>query len=348
MLDTLQSSAADEIGVPKRVSWLELFFDLAFVAAVGQVGHQPGAATGVHGLARQVFLLMLIWSAWHGYAGYATRFDPNRTGARVCTLLQMVAVVFMAANADDTLGSISTAGFVAAYGVMRLLLAAQYAGEWRRLPHARLERTRAAGLAAAGLVWLVSALLPVPARYVVWGVAALVEAWLERAALAAAIAAPPHADHLPERFGLFTLILLGEALVAVMRGIQHQPVWSVSAASAALGSLALIFFLWWVYFDWTHATTSRPVRSRADVRRLIRWTYAHLPLYLGLAILGGEAERLITEGGLAHMQAGHAVQGLAASLLVTAALVLLGTADRPSPEPAVGDAPPTSPGDCRE
>jgi low temperature requirement protein LtrA len=312
----------------KRVSWLELFFDLVFVAAVGQVGHSPGGATTVEALVRQVFLLVLIWWAWHGYVGHATRFDPDRAWARVCTLLQMVAVVFMAANAEDTLDSESTAGFVAAYGVMRLLLAVQYAGEWHRLPRATWLRRQITWLVAAGLVWLVSAIVPVPWRYAVWGLAALVEAWLERHSISVALASPPHADHLPERFGLFTLILLGEALVSVMRGIQHQPVWSVPAASAALGSLALIFLLWWVYFDWTRATTARPVQTRADVSQLVRWTYAHLPLYLGLAILGGEAARLIAEGGRFHVEGAHWAQSLASLSMVTVALVVLGTSDR--------------------
>jgi low temperature requirement protein LtrA len=317
--------------VAKRVCWLELFFDLVFVAAVGQVGHHPGDVGGPEGIVRHVFLLVLIWWAWHGYVGHATRFDPDTTRSRICTLLQMVAVVFMAANAEDTLDSLSTAGFVAAYGAMRLLLAVQYAGEAGVPTHRRLVWRRSAGLAVGGMAWLLSAMLPVPLRYVAWGVAVLIELGVERLALSTALDSPPHADHLPERFGLFTLILLGEGLISVMSGIQRQPVWSVPAASLALGGLSLMFLLWWVYFDLTQATSRRPVQTPDDVRQLIRWTYAHLPLYLGIALLGSEAARLIEHGGLQGLDASHAALALGALALVGSAFAALSTARRANP-----------------
>src|SRR5690606_17552869 len=77
-------------------------------------------------LPRYGFLLLVIWWAWHGYAVLATRFDTDDTVQRATTFLQMVAVMFMAANAEAGLDSVSSAGFAAAYAVMRLLLVAQY------------------------------------------------------------------------------------------------------------------------------------------------------------------------------------------------------------------------------
>ena len=101
--------------VERRVSWAELFFDLVFVAAVAQVGLLLARDYSAAGLARFAFMLGVIWWAWNGYAMYATRFVADDWLQRVLTSLQMVAVIFMAANADGTLDGDSTAGFAAAY-----------------------------------------------------------------------------------------------------------------------------------------------------------------------------------------------------------------------------------------
>ena len=99
--------------------------------------------------------------------------------------------------------------------------------------------------------------------------------------------------HLPERFGLFTIILLGESLVSVMRGMKTQEDWSVAAASSALFGLAMAFTIWWWYFDGVEAAGERHVHSRQDSRLFYLWAYAHLPLYLGIGVAGVGMEHVI-------------------------------------------------------
>jgi low temperature requirement protein LtrA len=103
------------------------------------------------------------------------------------------------------------------------------------------------------------------------------------------------AAHLPERFGLFTIILLGESVIAVMHGIEHQEYWSVPAASAAFLGMATAFLLWWAYFHGARAASARPVRTTGDAVRPHVWSYAHLPFYLGLVVAFVGIERLGSE-----------------------------------------------------
>ena len=110
----------------RRVTWIELFFDLVFVAVVAQVGAPLAAHYSLDAALRYAFLLFVTWWAWHGYAMYTTRFDATDTIQRATTLLQMVAVIFMAANAEADLASESSAGFAAAYALMRLILVGEY------------------------------------------------------------------------------------------------------------------------------------------------------------------------------------------------------------------------------
>jgi low temperature requirement protein LtrA len=308
---------------PRRVTWSELFFDLVFVAAVAQVGTPLAEDYTLAGLGRYAFLLTVIWWAWNGYAMYATRFDGDDRLQRALTLAQMVAVIFMAANAEGALDSVSSAGFAAAYAVMRLVLVVQYVRALA-IPDARaLARESAAGIGAAALLWLLSALVPAPLRYVVWSGALGVDAATAVVTARHLRALPPHPEHLPERFGLFTLILLGESIIAIMKGIQAQPHWTPPAALSAFLGIGFVFSLWWWYFDGASAAAHRPVRTTSDIRRLTIWNYAHLPIYLGLALTGVGVEHIVRSGARGHLHGQEAWILCGAAAAVMAALVLL-------------------------
>ena len=310
----------------RKVTWLELFFDLVFVAALSQVGTRLAQHYSFHELGRFAFLLLLIWWAWHGYATYATRFDTDDGVERIGTLLQMVAVIFMAANAEAGLDSVSSAGFAGAYAVMRLILVARYVRVSRRTGARQMALEHAVGFGAAAIIWLLSSAAPVPVRYGLWAVALAIDLGTAVVTARHTLAVPPNAAHLPERFGLFTLILLGEAIVAVMKGIQGQPEWSLAAASTALSGVLMVTAVWWAYFEGTRAAVHRRVTCRADCRKLSLWSAAHLPLYLGIALAGLGTEHAITGGGWQVLHGEEAWLLALALSLVVSSLAALGAA----------------------
>ncbi len=312
---------------PRRVTWAELFFDLVFVALVAQVGTPLTTDYSFHQLGRYAFLLLVIWWAWNGYAVYATRFDSDDGPQRVMTFLQMIAVIFMAANAEEGLDSVSSAGFAAAYAVMRVVLVLQYIRASRIPAARRLAHEYAAGFGIAALIWLASALAPVPMRYALWTIALAIDVGTALVTARHTRQLPPHAEHLPERFGLFTLILLGESIVAIMKGIQAQPDWTPGAAGAAFLGIGLIFTCWWAYFEWAQAATGRGIRTVRDARRFEIWNYAHLPLYLGLALTAVGVEHIVKLGGIASLHAEEvALLASAIATVVMALIALAGTA----------------------
>src|SRR5215470_1588384 len=104
---------------------------------------------------------------------------------------------------------------------------------------------------------------------------------------------PPDAAHLPERFGLFTLILLGESVVAVMQGMESQENWPPEAALSAILGMGVPFLICWWYFDRAAGSEQR-VRSHRDAIRLHVWSYAHFPLCLGIVVVGVGIQRIVT------------------------------------------------------
>jgi low temperature requirement protein LtrA len=308
----------------RRVTWIELFFDLIFAAAVAQVGTALHANYTPAGLLRYTFLFVLIWLAWSGNTLYCTRFDTDELGQRLFALAQSFIAAVMAANATDTLDSRSSAGFGAAYAGLRVILVMQYLRA-RRIPETRQLTTRyAAGYGIAALVWIASSVTQAPERYGVWATAIVIDVATPWFASKYGAGAPPGPAHYPERFGLFTIILLGEFVASVMRGIESQEYWSLPAASMAFGSMTFGFFMWWLYFCKARGTAERHLRSRRDAKLFQAWSYAHLPLFLGIGVAGVGLNLLISP----HVEGNFPVSGIhilyAAIVAIMIALLAIG------------------------
>jgi low temperature requirement protein LtrA len=304
----------------RRVTWLELFFDLVFVAAVAQVAKPLQDDLAVASVGRFALLFALIWWAWIGASVFATRFDVEDWWQRAFTLLQMFAVAAMAANAGSALDSRDSAGFAAAYAVLRFMLVAQYARARQVDAARRLASLYMAGHGIAAALWLVSAFVPAPGRFLIWAAAFVIDLSTPWFALRHSVDVPPDAAHLPERFGLFTLILLGESVVAVMHGMEGQETWSLPAAAAAFLGMATAFALWWWYFDGVGAATDRHIRSHGDSVRFHVWSYAHLPLYVGIAVLFAAVQHIVHQGAVHPL---HEPDGLVLGSAVAVAMCAL-------------------------
>ena len=277
----------------RRVTWLELFFDLIFVAAVAQVDTPLSVNYSLAGVFRFLAFFVLIWWAWVGHTFYSTRFDTNDLVQRLLTLIQMFAVAAMAANAKDAFDSRYSAGFAAAYAAMRLVLVFQYLRARQVAESRQLATHYAIGFGAAAVVWIVSAIVDPPTRYWLWALALTIDLGTPFLALDHAEKIPPDSAHLPERFGLFTIILLGESIVAVMHGMESQDSWSLSAALSAFQGMGIAFCFWWWYFDGAAGASERPIHTRRQAMLFHIWNYAHWPLYTGIALVAVGVKHIV-------------------------------------------------------
>jgi len=237
-------------------------------------------------------LFALIWWAWTGHTLFSTRFNTDDAVQRGLTFVQIFAVAVMAANAKDALDSRSSAGFAAAYAAARLVLVVQYLRA-RHVTDARALTVRyIAGHSTAAALWLASALVPAPARLWVWAAAFAVDLGTPWLTVPHSVRVPPDAAHFPERFGVFTLILLGESVVAVMQGMESQENWPPEAAVSAILGMGVPFLICWWYFD--RAAGEQHVRTHRDAVRFHIWSYAHFPLYIGIVVVGVGIQRIVT------------------------------------------------------
>ena len=266
----------------RHSTWLEMFYDLLFVAVVAQLTFKLSQDLSGFGVLTFVVLCVPVWWAWVGQSFYATRFDTDDLGHRLFIIAQMFAVAAMAVTVHNGLGR-SSAGFALSYAAVRFILVGEYLGAHVWVPAARsLTKRFGLGFGLAAAVWLVSAWVPPPFRFYLWGLGLLIDFATPLGAGKLHSQLAPHATHLPERFASFILIVLGESIAGVVMGLTKHD-WNVSSGLTAALGLSIAFSLWWVYFDNIDGTVIRVARAQGRIWLYQGWLYAHLPLVIGLA-----------------------------------------------------------------
>ncbi len=286
---------------------LELFFDLAFVLFVARCADVLAKDETWSGGAAFAALLTVGWWAWASTTLYANRFDTDDTIFRVLTLTGMAGVVAMAASVDSV-GGAAGRWFALGYVLVRLVLIAGYLRAWRHVPKARPTiRPYLLGHMAGAAIWLVSAAVPTPARYGLWALGVAVDLVGPSLAARQRNGVALHTEHLPERFGLFVILVLGESVAGVVTGI-HDGKWKPAVVVAAALAFLVAVGLWWVYFDLAGGAAKRRLvqeggeHTRQGVHDL--YVYAHLPLAVSLAAVAVGLEHAVLHGGDDHLSTG--------------------------------------------
>ena len=194
-----------------------------------------------------VALFVPLWWAWIGATLYANRFDTDTVIRRVLMGMQMLAIAALAINVHHGLDDTST-GFALSYAAARTVLVVEYLWAGWCIPAARgLTTHYSIGFAIAVAFWIISAFVPIPLRFGFWALGLMADFATPLTAQRHQANFPPHLEHLPERFGLFTIIVLGEAIIAVVNGVSEMKWSGISAFSAVFGFI-VAFSLWWIYF----------------------------------------------------------------------------------------------------
>lgn len=268
----------------RKVTWFELLFDLVFVVAVAQLAAAYAHHYDLAGAAQFFVAFLAMWWCWLGHTFHGTRFNQDLPRQRLLGALQILAVTLIGYGVAAPLTERAWA-FGIGLGAFKTLLAFAYLAERRWTGAAGLIRVYTLLYIAQSALWLGGVALAGNARWAFWGIALaldLLSPWL---VARHTTAVPPHPEHLPERFGLFTIILLGEGMASVVHALDHGPRITLTSATAATVGALLTLLLWLAYFDRAEGSGEREVKTADAGRRLRRWAYGHVPLYMGIASL---------------------------------------------------------------
>ncbi len=280
----------------RSATWLELFYDLVFVVAVAALGHRLLVDHSWPGVVTFFGLFIPLWWSWATFTFYADRYDTDDLGQRLLAVAQMIAIALMAASISGDAAD-STIAFAISFLVARVILLIMYLRAYRHVESTRpLVRGYLIGFAAGAVPWILSVWVPEPWRYALWAIGLAIDFAPPYVMRRAQARAPLSVSHLPERFGLFTILVLGESIAAVVAGISAIG-WEFDATMGAIIGVATATGLWWLYFDNLEGSVVRRRSDQAKAWRPTMWIYMHLPLAIGLTAAGIGLEFLVAQEG---------------------------------------------------
>ncbi|CAM3377669.1 Low temperature requirement protein A [Stackebrandtia soli] len=295
---------------------LELLFDLVFVVAIAGAASslEVAIAEGRYswGVVHFVMVFFAVWWAWMNFTWFASAYDVDDGPYRLLTLVEMGGALVIASGVSAAFNDQDYTIVVAGYVLMRLAMIVQWlraaAGDPTRRPTA-LRYAIGIGVAQAGWVGLL--LIPsqwsIPVYFALMAVELTVPIWAEHAT-----ATPWHPGHIAERYGLFTIIVLGESIGAAvlsMREAADEGGEDVDLYGIAGFGLIIVFCMWWVYFDRDAATL---LRGRTSA---LGWGYGHLVIFGSAAAVGAGLQVAIT-AATHHDHIPHQVVGASIAIPV--------------------------------
>jgi low temperature requirement protein LtrA len=313
---------------------LELFFDLTFVVAIAQAAASlhHGLVEGDTGDALITFPLAFfaIWWAWMNFSWFASAYDTDDALYRVMVFVQVAGVLILAAGIPRAFEDQDFGAVTAGYVVMRLGMVAM----WLRaaacdVAGRRTAQRYALGIAVVEVFWVLRLALPdslsILGFLVLVGAELAVPVWAESTSRT-----PWHPRHIAERYALFTIIVLGESLLAATMGVQAALDSDSSfgdLAAVVVGGVLLVCSMWWLYFDMPAAQAIERARRAFDERLTgaFAWGYGHYFVFAAAAATGAglavAVDQATHHSELEDWQAGLALTVPASVFVAAVALI---------------------------
>lgn len=307
-----------EAGEQRRVTTLELFFDLVFVFTITQITHLVEKVQGPADYGKAFLVLAIVWWMYAAYVWLTSNLDLSRTGARLFLLAGMGGFFVIALSVPGSFGrdqlalGLAYLWVVAVHAVMFALKAGPGAAQ-------AIRRIAPFNAAAAVLVALGS-WLPDEWRWVSWtlALAALVSSTVLQRDRGFTI----HPSHFAERHGLVLIVVLGESLVAIGTGAAGRTV-DLYVSASVIGALALAAALWWAYFDRDDSGAEQVLIAAAGPRRarmaLMAFGYAYVVMLAGVIVLAAGLEAVLAHLGEAMDETAAINQGVGVALYLLGA-----------------------------
>ncbi|HEY4430522.1 MAG TPA: low temperature requirement protein A [Paenibacillus sp.] len=278
----------------KKVTWLELFYDLLFVAAVSKASHvllhvETGTIP-LEYLFKFILIFVPIWWAWVGQSVFVNRFGQDIFSHRIFLILQLFFVLIMTASLSVNFDQYYVS-FLVGYVGLRAMTAIQYLTVHKNEEADR--KSTAWYLGSRFWIGLVISSLSLFfdswVRYVVLYAGIIVDILLPLVGRKYLVKSPINTHHLLERFSLFTLILLGESVVSILAVLQSSH-WTWQSILFALLTFLLIIAMWWQYFDNVEKKVDKSIETAGQTI-----IYGHLFIYISLSMIAASIQLLFLE-----------------------------------------------------
>ena len=263
----------------KRASWLELFYDVAFVAIVAQLTYL--ASSHYQSVNEWLTIFVVAYSifiAWWGTTANRNLQPSENTQDKLFIQLQMVGMFVMSITMPAVFEG-EYVGFFLTLGLMRLLQAFMMGRMYYKHPTTRPSTYNVfEGFLIGSMLWIISAFTIDPYHYVIVLMALAVDVFTPLTRGRGNATRYLNVYHLQERLGLFLMLVIGESMIVVALSSTAARLTVVEPA-VVLSGLVLMIAFWWLYFE--HSDRNAGIRPK----NLFIFLHSHGLLFCSLILL---------------------------------------------------------------
>ena len=279
----------------RRISWLELFYDLVYVIAISRITHHLAMHINLEGFLQYAILFILIFWSWLNGSLYYDIHGSDGLRTRLMTLWQVMIIAALAVTIDQP-SPTAYVNTTIVFMIMQLYITYLWwsVGFYDR-SHRRYNRPYTILFLFALALMALSLFIPLQ--------------WVKLIAIIVIICnyAPPFiADRLlrkssldlslsssmSERLGLFTIIVFGEVVLGVVNGISKVNSLNFSVWLNFALAVSIVFALWWIFFAMTSNRNAKTGFVNATLLELLC-----IPTLMALGLIAARFSYLFDQNG---------------------------------------------------
>ncbi len=278
-------------GAERVVTPLELFFDLVYVFAIGELSHHLLEHVDLRTGAETIILALAVVYAWYMTAWGANWLEPDRLPVRALLVGLMFASLLMSVAIGDAFDDRAWL-FVTGYLLIQVGRSAFLIVALRGRAQGEHFVNDLVWELVTGALWVAGAFADGDARLALWGLAVAATYvgvstlhWLPGRGRRIDLGHTEIAGgHLIERFRLFFIIALGETVLTTGDAFVSEPFELERLGALAIGFTGTVA-LWWCYFQRAEGIGVEVAEASEDAGAVGLWGTWTLTLIV-LALIG--------------------------------------------------------------
>lgn len=320
-------------GIPKRfsersrerkISWLELFYDLVYAAAISPLTDYLSHHPDRHGLSHALFIFALLFWSWLNGSLYHDLHGNGGVRSRLTMLWQMISVAAIAVTIPDVFEG-HHQGFAISFSVVQLVITyLWWSTGYYDASHKPLNRWYVLMYSISFVIFLASAFVPYPVALTMWAFAlcsnysaGILSTRVTQREMLKRGDTFSTSDSMIERLGLFTIIVLGEAILGIIHGVGDCEQTSFVVWLCFLLSILVAFLLWWIYFDLLGESSARP-----GYFSFLFLSFGYIPLLASFAILGATLRVMLSDVSASPHTWARSMFGISVSIILLSTVLI--------------------------
>jgi low temperature requirement protein LtrA len=280
----------------RRVSYMEIFYDLVYIALIARLTHTFTENISVDNFIDYIVIFTIVWWSWtNSSVYYDLHGDQENQKTRLIIFLQMFCIIGMAVYAPHAIGN-DIFGFTVFYiGLQCILAFLWFHVSVTDKTSSNINKSYALTRIITAVLFTVSLFVARPYCYFLWASIGFINPLILKFFSNTDkdfVTDYSFSSAMMERYSLFVIIAIGEIITGIIEGLSMEPDLGFQTFYYILSGLLFAFGVWLIYFEYISE-----VPAKNSLKSKVLWQYFHLFLIMAISFMGTTIYEMINLQG---------------------------------------------------